>query len=178
MACIAAVGASMSASNSRRAGPCQASPSKARRSWSGRRADSLVALVDDDGDVGFVRGMSYSVAIQQQTFPGVDGEAGCPGFFHGFNRTDANHRNIEAHVLVWLGNFDNRERAAQGGGGAFQRLHELSSAFDGRIGAFHSFHSYAGSLGDHHRLSNVVLRDMAGNGAAIVDVPSFFLRGR
>ena len=57
--------------------------------------------------------------------------------------------------------------AAQGRGLAFQRLHDLSCAFDGRIGAFHGFDGDAGGLGDHHRLSDVVLRQMARDGAAI-----------
>src|SRR5580765_4839251 len=172
--CAAAVSGSISACSSSTAGPCQASPSKALRSCSARSADSGLRLVGDDGDLGLVGGISHSISVKEQTFTCVEGQAGGSGGAHDIDGFDADDRHIEAHILIGFRDLYDRERAAEGGGIASERTHDFAGSRDGCVGSFHGFHSNAGRFGDNHGLSNVVLREVAGNRSAVVDILLLF----
>ena len=55
-------------------------------------------------------------AIKEQGAAGFDGEAGCAGADHVFDSGEADDGNVEAHVLIGLGDFDDGEVACEGGG--------------------------------------------------------------
>src|SRR5215470_4745476 len=122
----------MSARISFTAGPCQALPSKALRSCSAMSVASLLLLVDDDGDLALVGGISHSVSVEEQAFARVERQAGGAGCAHHIDGFDADDRDIEAHILIGFGDLDYGERAAEGGGGAGERPHDLTGALDGR----------------------------------------------
>ena len=86
------------------------------------------------------------------------------------NGRDADDGHVEAHVLVGLGDFDDGERAAEGGGRIVQATHQRAGTFDGGVGAFHGFYGDAGLRGDDDGLAEVVCGKRVGNGAAVGDV--------
>ena len=58
-----------------------------------------------------------------------------------------------------------------------ERAHDLPGAFDGGVGAFHGFDGYAGRIRNDHRLPDIVLREIAGYRASVVDVLEFLFAG-
>src|ERR1700730_11806775 len=73
------------------------------------------SLLRDDGDAGLVRGVDDGCGIEEERLPCFDGEAGCACGVHGANGRDTDDGNVEAHVLIGFGYFDDGEGAAQGG---------------------------------------------------------------
>ena len=110
--------------------------------------------------------------IEEQGSAGFEGEAGGAGVLHGLDGGDADDGNVEAHVLIGLGDFDDGEGAAEGGGfavGSSVRK-RVAGAGDGGVGAFHGFDGDAGLGGDDDGLAEIVGGDGAGDGAAVGDV--------
>src|SRR5215469_12727718 len=130
----------------------------------------LPKLFGGDGYFSFVRSVAHSVAVEKETAAGVEGQARPSGGTHDLDRLDANDGYIEAHVLIGLGDFHDREAAAQSGGIALERAHQVARAFDGGVGAFHGFDRDAGGFGDDDGLADVVLCKVTGNGAAVSNV--------
>ena len=126
--------------------------------------------VGEDADTGFVGGGEDGFAIEQERAAGFEGEAGGTGGAHGFDGAEADDGDVEAHVLVGLGDFDDGERAAEGGGGVAEAAHEVAGAGDGGVGAFHGFDGDAGLGRDDDGLAEIVGGDGAGYGAAVGDV--------
>jgi len=89
----------------------------------------------DDADVGLVCGGEDGCGVEHEGFAGLDSEAGCTGCLHGLDGGDADYGDVEAHVLIWLGDLYDGEGAAQGGGWLTCRrlLNALSKV--GRFGA-------------------------------------------
>src|SRR5947207_9685972 len=86
---------------SRRESPCQASPEKARRSWSAMRAVSdientpfvnLLALAGKNAYMRQIGGLDDIITVNQQTPSCVDSETARARLLHDFNRLDSNHR--------------------------------------------------------------------------------------
>src|SRR3954471_5809969 len=67
----------------------------------------------DYSDVGAIGGYDDFVAVEQEAFAGVDGEAGCTRGGHDFDRLDANGRNVEALVLIRFCDLDDGESAGE-----------------------------------------------------------------
>src|SRR5438067_13569330 len=124
----AAVLASTSAKISINESPCQASPSKARLSWSVIIAISSSCIngwaiirfsppvarsrACDDANAGLVCGRNNLVPLEQQALSGIERETGRPGRSHCLNGLDADHWNIEAHILIRLGDLHDGKVAA------------------------------------------------------------------
>src|SRR5206468_4875513 len=89
--------------------------------------------------------------------------------------------DVEAHVLVGFGYFDDREGAAQRGGelsgragDIIESAEEFAGSGDGGVGALHGFDGDAGLGGDDDGLAEVVGGDGLGDGAAVDDVLLLF----
>ena len=103
-----------------------------------------------------------------------------PADLHGFDGGDADDGDVEAHVLVGLGDLDDGEGAAEGGAGCWvvgyfassviEGAEEGAGAGDGGVGAFHGLDGDAGLGGDDDGLAEVVGGDGLGDGAAVGDV--------
>ena len=135
----------------------------------------------DDGDVGDVGGGEDGCGVEEEGFSCFDGEAGGAGGLHGLDGGEADDGDVEAHVLIGLGDFDDGEVALQGGGAErvwlIEGAEECSGAFDGSVGAFHGFDGDASLCGDDDGLSEVESGDAAGDGASVVDVLLLLLVG-
>ena len=70
------------------------------------------ALSRNNNNPCLIRRVNDAVTVEKQAFPGIDGQAGGAGLGHGLNSLHADHGNIEAHILVGLGYFHDREMAA------------------------------------------------------------------
>ena len=125
----------------------------------------------DDGG-GDRRGGCVPASMARQVAPAA----------HGFDGGDADDGDVEAHVLIGLGDLDDGEGAARGWRLSlvgFEGAEELAGAGDGGVGAFHGFDGDAGLGGDDDGLAEVVGGDGAGDGAAVGDVFQFvFVWGR
>ena len=126
-----------------------------------------VSLLRDDGDSGFVCCVEDGFGVEEQGAACFDGEAGGAGGSHGFDGGNADDGDVEAHVLIGLGDLYDGERAAEGrfcllGGGYFmvyfkiEGAEEGSGAGDGGVGALHGFDGDAGLGGDDDGLAEVV----------------------
>ena len=101
------------------------------------------------------------------------------------NGCDADDRDVEAHVLIGFGYFDDGEGAAEGGGWRWFRwgwlrlegAEEFAGAGDGGVGALHGLDGDAGLSGDDDGLAEIVGGDGPGDGAAVGDVLRFFFVG-
>ncbi len=108
--------------------------------------------------------LNQLIAIKQQSFSGVDGKCSGVRAAHDFDCLRAYDRNVEAHVLRWLADFDDDETlAADDAGGAFDRL----------VGSFHCFDRYASAIADDDRLAEIERGDFLRDFAAVGDVRGF-----
>jgi len=146
-------------------------------------------LVGYDGDAGEVCGCDDGGRIEEQRLPCFDGETGGSGGLHGVDGGDADDGDVEAHVLIGFGYFDDGEVAAESGffpdgftgegfTGKIECAKERAGAGDGGVGAFHRFDGDAGLSGDDDSLAEVVGGDGLGYGAAVEDVLLLFFVGR
>ena len=85
---------------------------------------------------------------------------------HGFQRADADRGHVEAHVLLRLGDFDDREAAG---------LAERAGAADALVGPFDGFDGQRRTVLDGHALPDVEPAHLLGQLPAEVDV--LFLGG-
>src|SRR5215469_3314562 len=154
--------------------------------WGRRRSSSRTALrwewrlrsrvlgLGEDGDARGVGGRDDGFRVEEKRACGFDGEAGGSGVAHCFDGADADDWDVEAHVLIWFGDFDYGEVAAEGGfSGGFifaECAEESSGALDGGVGAFHGFDGDASLRRDDDSLAEVVGGDGAGDSSAISDV--------
>ena len=101
-----------------------------------------------DSNAGLVCGGDDGCGVEEKRLACFDGETGCTCGLHGANGRDTDDGNIEAHVLVGFGDFDDGEGAAKGGWGwvcwagagcacNVQSAEEFAGAGDGGVGAFH-----------------------------------------
>ena len=112
-------------------------------------------LLCDERDAGLVGGGDDGGGVEEQRTAGIDGEAGGAGAGHGFDGGEADDGDVEAHVLLGLGDLDDGEGAAEGGGGLVEAAHQRAGALDGGVGAFHGFDGDAGLGGDDDGLAEV-----------------------
>jgi len=142
----------------------------------------LADLLRGDSDAGLIRGGYDGCGIEEERLACLDGETGCACGVHGADGCEADDGNVEAHVLIGFGYFDDGEGAAQGGGKVgigdyIEGAEEVAGARDGGVGAFHGFDGDAGLSGDDDGLAEVVGGDGVGDGAAVCDVLLlFFIR--
>ena len=149
---------------------------KALRSCSTRSAARLLVLVDNNRDLALVGGISDSIPVKKQAFPRVERQAGGARGAHDIDSLDADDRHIEAHILIGLGDLHNRKSTAESGGIAFEGTHDLAGTLDGGVGAFHGLDGHAGGLGDNDGLADIVVGEVARDGAAVVRCSFFLLR--
>ncbi len=76
-------------------------------------------LLRDDGDASGVGGGDDGRRVEEQGPAGLEGEAGCAGARHGLDGGDADDGDVEAHVLIGFGDFDDGEGAAEDVVGGF-----------------------------------------------------------
>ena len=139
----------------------------------------------DDGDVGEVGCVEDGRGIEEEGLSGFDGEAGGAGGLHGADGGEADDGDVEAHVLIGLGDFDDGEAALQGGGvgGVVQLVQRVegaeegAGAFDGGVGTFHGFDGDTGLCGDDDGLTEVEGGDAVGDGSSVGDVLLFLFVG-
>ena len=126
----------------------------------------------DDADSCVVGGRGERIFVQKQAAAGIKGETSRTGLLHGIDGVQTNHRHIEAHILVGLGDLDHGERSAQGRGFLAQRrrLHNFASAKNCCVGAFHRFHGNASGFGNDHGLTDVEAREMVCDRPSVGDV--------
>ncbi len=99
--------------------------------------------------------------VEDDRSPRLDGEDLGPGGNHHFERLHADRGHVEPHVLLRLGDFDDREAA-----GAAQ----FSGADDATIGPLDRLDGEHG-LGLHgHALADVPAADLLGHPPAELDV--------
>ena len=67
------------------------------------------ALLREDCDLRAVGCDNHCVAVNQQTLTCIECQAGCAGFAHYLDCFHSDHGNIEAHVLLGLRDFDDRQ---------------------------------------------------------------------
>jgi hypothetical protein len=139
-------------------------------------------LVCDDGNAGLIGGSDDGCGIEHEGLPCFDGEAGGACGLHGVDGGDADDGDVEAHVLIGFGYFDDGEVTAEGGCGLssvgeVERAKECAGACDGGVGAFHGFDGDAGLGGDDDGLAEIVGGDGLGDSAAVGDVFRFFFVG-
>src|SRR5215469_5924986 len=134
----------------------------------------LALWLGEDGDPRSVGGDDNGFGIEEKGASGLDGEAGGSSGAHGLDGADADDGDVVAHVLIWLGDFDDCEVAAKGGfAGDFafaEGAEECAGSLDGSVGAFHGLDGDAGLCGDNDGLTKVVGGDGTGDGAAVDDV--------
>src|ERR1700747_1973747 len=112
------------------------------------RAASDIFLFGNDGYFSAVGRLHDGVPVQQETLPRIESQTCGSGRTHNFDRLYTNDRNVKTHVLIGLGDFEDREGSAQGGSIALERAHQLPSPLDGCVRAFHGLNRNAGSLSD------------------------------
>src|SRR5881628_3464805 len=124
-------------------------------------------LDGNDGDSVLVRQLDHFLAVEHQSFTGGETETGGAGVDHGFNRRDADYRDIEAHVLIGLGDLDDGEPAA----------HQPARAANHGVGPFHRFNCDAGAIANHNRLPQIESRDLLRNLQTVFDVAALAFVG-
>jgi hypothetical protein len=67
-----------------------------------------------DGDACEIGRSDDRFLIEEQGSICLEGEAGGTGLLHGVDGGDADDGDVEAHVLVGFGDFDDGEGAAEG----------------------------------------------------------------
>src|SRR5258708_6751010 len=132
----------------------------------------------DHRDSRRIRCVENLFSLEEQALASVQRDARCACGLHDFDGLHSDDGDIEAHILIGLGDLYHGESAAERGGVAAERGHDVGGARDGGVGALHGFDSDAGGFGDDDGLADVVLRELAGDGAAVVDVLAFLLGGR
>ena len=71
----------------------------------------------EDRDACSIGGRAHGGAVEGKRSARLDGEARRPRGAHGFDGGQADDRDIEAQILLRLGDLDDGERAGEGGGG-------------------------------------------------------------
>jgi hypothetical protein len=140
-----------------------------------------VSLLCDDGDPGVICSAEDRFGVEHEGSTCFDGETGGACGSHGFDGGDADDWDVEAHVLIGLGDLYDGEGAAEGrlylvGVRYFmvyfiiKGAEEGSGAGDGGVSALHGLDGDAGLGGDDDGLAEVVGGDGLGDGAAVGDI--------
>jgi len=83
----------------------------------------FIGIGCNDYDAQFVRRSNGGFLIEHDRFPRLDGDHFPAGFVQRFDGALADGGHVEPHVLIWLGDFDQRHAAAFA---QFARPHDTS----------------------------------------------------
>ena len=109
------------------------------------------------------------VLFQDEGAAGFEGEDGDAGLGAGFEGAGADAGDVEAEVVVFLGDFD--------GDGTAVLSREFSAALEAAVGAFEGFDGEDGPVFDNDELADVEAGGFVGDAKAEGDVGALF-RGR
>ena len=117
--------------------------------WALRLNDGWLVLQRHDHHLIAV-GESYDFRfVDDDCLAGFDGQDSCAGFLHGPQGAEADGGDVEAHVLLGLGDFHDGEITGRA---------ELAGAADARVGAFDGFQGQHGEMLHRHALADVEQR--------------------
>src|SRR3569623_3584021 len=115
----------------------------------------------DYGDASLVCGANDGGSIEEQRTSSLQSEAGCASSLQRLNGANTDDGDVEAHVLVRLGDLHYGESATQSRGRVAEAMHQCTGALNRHVGPFHGYEGDARLGSDDAGLAQVV----AGDGA-------------
>ena len=103
-----------------------------------------------------IRRIHNLLSIQQQALSRIHRETRRPRRLHHLDRLHADHRHIEAHILIRLRDLHHCQRSAQSRSISVQRTHDLPGALDRGVRSFHGLDRNARRFRNHDRLPDIV----------------------
>ena len=94
----------------------------------------------------------------------VDHQSGCAAIDHSVQRCNADHGDIEAHILFGFAYLYDRQACL---------IPQFPRSSDDGVGAFHRFHGHDCAIPHHNGLPYIHCRDLLSNRASIIHIGFF-----